>query len=60
MPQVDPYCKELQFLELFAIAGVEPSQLLLRLFLRLLYQPWIIDYDEYGAVRGMNEWKGKP
>jgi hypothetical protein len=39
---------------------VEPSPLLLRPFNDLLYQPWMIDGDDYGAVSGMNEWQGKP
>jgi hypothetical protein len=41
-------------------AGVEPSPLLLRSFIGLLYQPWVIDGDDYGAISGMNEWQGKP
>jgi hypothetical protein len=41
-------------------AGVEPSPLLLRPFIALLYQPWMIDGDDCGAVSGMNEWQGKP
>jgi hypothetical protein len=40
-------------------AGVEPSPLLLRPFISLLYQPWMID-DDCGAISGMNEWQGKP
>jgi hypothetical protein len=39
---------------------VEPSPLLLRPCIGLLYQPWIIDGDDCGAVSGMNEWQGKP
>jgi hypothetical protein len=39
-------------------AGVEPSQLLLRPLLGLLYQPYIIDGDDCGAVTEMNEWQG--
>jgi hypothetical protein len=41
-------------------AGVEPSLLLLRPFIGLLYQPWMIDGDDCGAISGMNEWQGKP
>jgi hypothetical protein len=40
-------------------AGVEPSPLLLRPFIGLLYQPWMVDGDDCGAVSGMNEWQGK-
>jgi hypothetical protein len=36
-------------------AGVEPSPLLLRPFSVLLYQPWMIDGDDCGAVGEMNE-----
>jgi hypothetical protein len=36
-------------------AGVEQSPLLLRWFIGLLYQPWMMDDD-----CGMNEWQGKP
>jgi hypothetical protein len=32
-------------------AGVEPH---------LLYQPWMMDGDDCGAISGMNEWQGKP
>jgi hypothetical protein len=39
---------------------VEPSLLLLRPFSGLLYQPWMVDGDDYGAISGMNEWEGKP
>jgi hypothetical protein len=41
-------------------AGVEPSRLLLRPFIGLLYQPLINDGDDCGAVSGVNEWQGKP
>jgi hypothetical protein len=40
-------------------AGVEPSSLFLRPF-GLLYQPWIRDGDNFGAISGMIEWQGKP
>jgi hypothetical protein len=36
-------------------AGVEPSPLLLLPFTGLLYQPWMIDSDDCGAISGMNE-----
>jgi hypothetical protein len=26
----------------------------------LLYQPWVTDGDDCGAITGMNEWQGKP
>jgi hypothetical protein len=39
---------------------VEPSSLLLRPFVGLLYQPWMIDGDDFGANSGRNEWQGKP
>jgi hypothetical protein len=35
-------------------SGVEPSSLLLRSFIGLLYQPWMIDGDDCGAISGMN------
>jgi hypothetical protein len=41
-------------------AGVEPSPLLLRPFIGLLYQPWMIDGDDCGAISVINEWQGKP
>jgi hypothetical protein len=52
--------------------GLEPSPLLLRLFIGLLYQPWMIDDGGGGgdgdgggdggggAIDGMNGWQGKP
>jgi hypothetical protein len=36
-------------------AGAEPTPLLLRQFIGLLYQPWVTDGDDHGAVSGMNE-----
>jgi hypothetical protein len=39
---------------------VEPNPLLLRPFIGLLYQPWMIDGDDCGAVGGLDEWQGKP
>jgi hypothetical protein len=44
----------------FSGAGVEPSPLLLWPFVGMLYQTWMIDGDDCGAVSGMNEWQGKP
>jgi hypothetical protein len=41
-------------------AVVDRSPLLLRPFIGLLYQHWMIDDDDCGAVGGMNEWQGKP
>jgi hypothetical protein len=38
---------------------VEPSLLLLTPFVDLLYQPWMTNIDDCGAVSGMNEWQGK-
>jgi hypothetical protein len=35
-------------------AGVEPSPLLLRPFVRLLYQSWMVHGDDCGANNGMN------
>jgi hypothetical protein len=40
-------------------AGVEPSPLLLRPIIGLLYQLWMMDGADCGAS-GMNEWQGKP
>jgi hypothetical protein len=37
---------------------VEPSPLLLRLFIGLLYQSWMIDGDDCGVISHMNEWQG--
>jgi hypothetical protein len=39
---------------------VEASPLLQRPFIGLLYQCWMIDGDDCGAIGGMNEWQGKP
>jgi hypothetical protein len=42
------------FLLLFMYgAGVEPRPLLLRPLIGLLYQPWMIDGDGFGAISGM-------
>jgi hypothetical protein len=40
--------------------GMEPSSLLLQPLIDPLYQPWLIDGDDCGAVSVMNEWQGKP
>jgi hypothetical protein len=34
------------------------KRLLLQPFIGLLCQPWMIDGDDYRAVRGVNEWQG--
>jgi hypothetical protein len=39
--------------------GLEPSSLLLRAFIGLLYQPWMTDGDYCEEISGMNEWQGK-
>jgi hypothetical protein len=41
------------FLFLFE-GGVEPRPLLLRPFIGLLYQPWVTDGDDCGAISGTN------
>jgi hypothetical protein len=41
------------------VAGVEPSPLLLWSFIGLLYQPWMVDCDDCGAISGRNEWQRK-
>jgi hypothetical protein len=38
-------------------AGVEPSPLILRQFIGLLYQPWMIDADDCGPIRAISEWQ---
>jgi hypothetical protein len=38
---------------------VELGPVLLRLFLGLLYPPWMVDGDDCGAISGMNERQGK-
>jgi hypothetical protein len=37
------------------ILVVDPSSLLLWPFICLLYQPWLLDGDDCGAVSGMDE-----
>jgi hypothetical protein len=41
-------------------AGVEPSPLLLRPFVGILHQPWMIDGDDCGVISGVNQWQGNP
>jgi hypothetical protein len=41
-------------------AGEEQHPLLLRPFIGLLYQHWMIDGDYCGTINGMNEWQGTP
>jgi hypothetical protein len=40
-------------------AGVKPSSLLPRLLIDQLYEPWMIDGVDCGAITGINEWQGK-
>jgi hypothetical protein len=40
--------------------GLLPSPLLLASFIGLLYQPWMIDADDCGAISGVSEWQRKP
>jgi hypothetical protein len=42
-----------------SFVGVEPSPLLLRQFIGLLYQRWVIDGDDCETVSGRNEWQEK-
>jgi hypothetical protein len=42
------------------LAEVEPSPLLLRPLIGLLYQPWMINGADCGAIGEMNDWQGKP
>jgi hypothetical protein len=44
----------------YFLAGVEPSPLLLRPFIGLLYYRWMMDADDCGAISGMNQLLGKP
>jgi hypothetical protein len=41
------------------LGGVEPSPLLLRPSIGLLYQSWMIHGDGCGTIRGMKEWQWK-
>jgi hypothetical protein len=43
------------WLDTFFWAGAEPSLVVLRTFIGLLYQPWMIDDDDWGAIGGMND-----
>jgi hypothetical protein len=52
--------RPLLFLVFVYGAGVEPNPLLLRPFIGLLSQPWMIDGDDCGEISGMDEWRGKP
>jgi hypothetical protein len=54
------FAKEIKRKKCIYGAGVEPSPLVLRPFIGLLYQPWMIDGVDCGAVSGMNNWEGKP
>jgi hypothetical protein len=36
------------------------SYIILRLFVGLLYQPWMIDSDDCEAISGVNKWQRKP
>jgi hypothetical protein len=47
-----------KFLLLYG-TGVESSSLLLRPFICLLYQLWMVDGVDCGANSGMNQWQGK-
>jgi hypothetical protein len=40
-------------------AVVEPSPHPLQPFIGILYQPWMIEDDDCGAISGMEEWQGK-
>jgi hypothetical protein len=46
-------------LSFFYVTGLEPSPLLLRPFIGLLYQPWMIDNDDCGTTSGVYEWQRK-
>jgi hypothetical protein len=39
---------------------MEPSPAWLWSFIGLLYQPWMIDGDDCGAISSISEWQGKP
>jgi hypothetical protein len=45
--------------EVFFIYGAEakPGPLLPRPFIGVLYQPWMIDGGDCGAIGGMDEWQ---
>jgi hypothetical protein len=46
------------FFYLFSWSGTELT--ILRPFIGLLYQAWMIDGDDCGAISGMTAWQGKP
>jgi hypothetical protein len=48
----------LMFCTIYVCMWLEPSPLLLRSFIVLLFQPWMIDDDDWGAISGMIEWQG--
>jgi hypothetical protein len=48
------------FILFISCAAVEPSPLLLMPLSGLLYQPWMTNGNDCGAISGMNEWQGKP
>jgi hypothetical protein len=54
------YCSITPLLLFTYAAGVEPSTLLLRPFIDLLYQPWMVDGGQFGAIGEINEWQRKP
>jgi hypothetical protein len=56
---MEGFCLELYVHFIYRVA-VAPSPLLMRTFIGPLYQPWMIDGDDCGAVGGMNDWQGKP
>jgi hypothetical protein len=48
------------WITIFHGTGVEPSPLTLRPFIGLLYQTWMTDGDDCGAISGMKERQWKP
>jgi hypothetical protein len=48
------------FFKFISGVGVKWSPLLRRPFIGLLYNPWMIDSDDYGAISGVYEWPWKP
>jgi hypothetical protein len=56
----DSYWARPIFCVIYYWVGAEPNPLLLlRPFIGLLYQPWMIDGDDCGVVGAMNDCKGK-
>jgi hypothetical protein len=45
---------------IYSLGGVRLSPLGTSATVGLLYQPRMIDDDDYGAVGGMRDWQGKP